>query len=160
MDGQQPEPFCLECGYDVSGLPGSRCPECGTAFDLVEVRASLRRWSMTMPQILVRLMAAPGALLAFLLVVMLAASMGDRGRVAQNVMQWFGWLVVWGSLIGSLFASVQVARGLCWNRAIRRRRSPYYRHNMLFMGLVVPGLWCVQVFLAVSGCFCAVMSVA
>ena len=24
---------CLDCGYDLHGLPESRCPECGRAFD-------------------------------------------------------------------------------------------------------------------------------
>lgn len=25
--------YCLDCGYDVRGLPENRCPECGRAFD-------------------------------------------------------------------------------------------------------------------------------
>ncbi len=30
---------CLECGYDLTGLPEPRCPECGTPFDPEEVYA-------------------------------------------------------------------------------------------------------------------------
>lgn len=26
-------PVCVQCGYDIRGLPENRCPECGEAFD-------------------------------------------------------------------------------------------------------------------------------
>jgi hypothetical protein len=29
-------PVCLKCGYDLRGLSGPRCPECGRPFDAVE----------------------------------------------------------------------------------------------------------------------------
>ena len=31
-------PYCPECGYDLSGAPGKRCPECGTPINWDEVR--------------------------------------------------------------------------------------------------------------------------
>jgi len=31
-------PICPTCGYNLTGLPKDRCPECGTHFDLREVR--------------------------------------------------------------------------------------------------------------------------
>ena len=30
---QRPDPFCIHCGYSLTGLPdGHRCPECGRTF--------------------------------------------------------------------------------------------------------------------------------
>jgi hypothetical protein len=31
---------CLECGYDLRAIPSARCPECGTAFDSVRIKAA------------------------------------------------------------------------------------------------------------------------
>jgi hypothetical protein len=31
---------CLECGYDLHGSPGPRCPECGTPFDPQSIRTA------------------------------------------------------------------------------------------------------------------------
>lgn len=156
MDPITVEPFCLECGYDLAGLPQARCPECGTEFDVHEIVGEMQRRQMTMPQMLLRLLLAPAAILSFLLLIMFMAniSIGPPGELALNLLQWFGWLVVWGSLVGGVVTSIQVARGLCWNRAIRRRRSPFYRHNLWFVNLLAPGLLVLQVFLAISGCFC------
>lgn len=35
-------PICLECGYDLTGLPDNRCPECGNIFIRGEVRRQAR----------------------------------------------------------------------------------------------------------------------
>ncbi|MBI1825292.1 MAG: zinc ribbon domain-containing protein [Planctomycetes bacterium] len=36
-------PFCGECGYNMTGLPSNRCPECGTIFDKTQWRERLRQ---------------------------------------------------------------------------------------------------------------------
>ena len=35
-------PVCLDCGYDLTGLPGNRCPECGNVFIRGEVKRQAR----------------------------------------------------------------------------------------------------------------------
>ncbi|MCP4590519.1 MAG: hypothetical protein GY842_07235 [bacterium] len=35
-------PICLDCGYDLTGLPSSRCPECGNVFIRGEVKQRTR----------------------------------------------------------------------------------------------------------------------
>ncbi len=34
-----PSMYCLKCSYPLEGLSSSRCPECGLAFDPVDVRS-------------------------------------------------------------------------------------------------------------------------
>lgn len=51
-------PVCAKCGYDMTGVPGTRCPECGTVADFARRRydrAESRRialWSYLKPAIM------------------------------------------------------------------------------------------------------------
>jgi len=35
---------CIGCGYSLRGLPSARCPECGRAYDVEELRLGLARY--------------------------------------------------------------------------------------------------------------------
>ena len=41
---ERPDYYCLACGYNLRGLPGGRCPECGRDFDHTEHEGFRAPW--------------------------------------------------------------------------------------------------------------------
>jgi predicted amidophosphoribosyltransferase len=40
-------PICERCGYNLTGLAATRCPECGLTFDRDMVRVSWVPWGVS-----------------------------------------------------------------------------------------------------------------
>lgn len=54
--------YCPTCGYNLTGLPENRCPECGTRFDPRILRSEQQARAtaaLGTPEIMVRLLVPP-----------------------------------------------------------------------------------------------------
>ncbi|MCB9852093.1 MAG: hypothetical protein H6819_03285 [Phycisphaerales bacterium] len=68
---------CLQCGYDLKGLPENRCPECGTPFDASEIEKIRARIGLRRPK-------PRNRWIAVIVVILLAFSVAAGFVVWQN----------------------------------------------------------------------------
>lgn len=110
------ELYCPRCGYDVTGLPQPRCPECGCRFDpaLLEFRraASYRLWQAF------RDVSAPAVLIGG--VVVLSSRLGASLCLVAP-------LAVLILLFGTLEASISVATRYGAAHVHERRHGAWWR---------------------------------
>jgi hypothetical protein len=100
---------CLDCGYDLRGLPENRCPECGRAFDPHDSTTFLCSQIDGRKYLALALLGVFGMIGAIMMATLL-------GRTLPG--QILGWMVLGAFAAGLL--TTAVALGV----SIRRLRQP------------------------------------
>lgn len=117
-------PTCGTCGYNLTGLPKNRCPECGTAFDMREVR---RKAAETWALVLRLQHANHDARLGLYIVLGAWAMVGlTRLPIMPGVLRWLDLLAMGAGMVGMVLGSqvFKVRRIPPWARAYIGDREP------------------------------------
>ncbi len=120
---------CLHCGYNLTGLPENRCPECGNAFDPVDV--SVRSYFNKSPWSRDRLknvFRSPRVLAMTGILVILAASLRSGESLCWSVhlgvavvVGFYGMMRCWDEArLWSLEDRIVHPRGSTTRRFLRR----------------------------------------
>ena len=85
-------PFCLYCGYDLTGSVSNRCPECGRAFSRRELEKAAYKLKAEIRQL--------DSINEVLQVALVLGIVGMAVVVPTVVLKWTG---PWGAVLGKLF---------------------------------------------------------
>jgi predicted Zn-ribbon and HTH transcriptional regulator len=143
-----PTLFCPKCGYNLTGLPENRCPECGTTFDPAKVEASQRRRCkpISLGRVLLRLLLPPAAFL----VVLVSASIGP----GRNLDKFIAVALV-SAIVFVLVAFVNamiIARRLAVTGTWNPETGTPIQRSSVFIGFCSLGLFFCQIATACCGC--------
>ncbi len=154
--------FCPNCGYNLTGLPENRCPECGREFDPAQL-AQQRRADARIGGVILRVLLVPAALppdlqalvpaLCVIWGVVVGSMIDHMKSTGEKVLILTSCAIGLGLLIFAIVTSKKVARRLALTRAIRRGDDHSGLQDRAFILICGIGLFCCQGILSAAGFF-------
>jgi hypothetical protein len=148
---------CPHCGYDLTGLTESRCPECGGEFNWAQLARNQVVPTMTFGRALLRMLWLPAA--STVLGMFVGGTLDNNGGAPAVII---GCVMGGALLIAAVITSHRFSRRLGVSRAALLGIDPYGRDNRPFMTMSAIGLFCCQGVLAAGGFFggCACLALS
>lgn len=150
----QPDPsptlYCPTCGYNLTGLPENRCPECGRPFDRAAIirEMEMRPRPIGLGETLLRLLWPPG--LFSISALSLSASQG-----LGTVLMWVCGILL---VVYGLINAIQISRRLAMSGRRAREAGNRRFRGPLFVPVCTIGLYCCQLSAGFTGCAAAVLT--
>jgi len=121
--------YCPECGYNLTGLGGDRCPECGVGVDLRALAVWIAREPLRFREIVLLLLATPMLIgLAVFVLVILTAIVASLLTYSDSAINLTNAVMAVVSTIGlSVIDGCYLGRRVAGDRRCKTRASLKHR---------------------------------